>query len=100
MAADGKQRPSKSGMQTCRGLPTNLTRDRDATPIVQGSLARSLSFAYVQRFLIVHSPWTCAIDTFSTIETGNFSEFGESLQPSLRSSKINVHSILPHDAPF
>jgi len=24
MAADGKQRPSKSGMQTCRGLPANL----------------------------------------------------------------------------
>jgi len=26
MAADGKQRPSKSGMQTCRGLPANLRR--------------------------------------------------------------------------
>jgi len=26
MAVDGKQRPSKSGMQTCRGLPANLTR--------------------------------------------------------------------------
>jgi len=25
MAADGKQRPSKSGMQTCRGLPANLS---------------------------------------------------------------------------
>jgi hypothetical protein len=24
MAADGKKRPSKSGMQTCRGLPANL----------------------------------------------------------------------------
>jgi len=24
MAADGKQQPSKSGMQTCRGLPANL----------------------------------------------------------------------------
>jgi len=23
-AADGKQRPSKSGMQTCHGLPANL----------------------------------------------------------------------------
>jgi len=28
MAVDGKQRPSKSGMQTCRGLPANLTQSR------------------------------------------------------------------------
>ena len=42
----------------------------------------------------------CSSDLCSTIETGKFSERSEFLQPSLWSSKIDVHSIPAHDVPL
>ena len=47
MAADGKQRPSKSGMQTCRGLPANLSGVQKASRVK--SAAAAVKFSRVWR---------------------------------------------------